>query len=90
MLPANYAFVAADQGRHTFSVTLNSVGTESITATDIHHSTIHGTIAFNVQPTVPSDVVFGAPSFGLFDPTVVDALFSSDPQHYRSMAWWGY
>jgi probable HAF family extracellular repeat protein len=34
VLPASYTFVAADSGAHTFSATLNTVGTESLTATD--------------------------------------------------------
>jgi hypothetical protein len=33
-LPADYPFVAADHGMHTFTVTLNTVGTQSITVTD--------------------------------------------------------
>src|SRR5207237_651967 len=33
-LPANYAFTAADAGVHGFSVTLKTVGTQSVTATD--------------------------------------------------------
>jgi len=41
-LPANYTFLASDNGTHTFSVTLKTVagGTKSITATD----TVTGTI----------------------------------------------
>jgi hypothetical protein len=34
VLPADYAFTAADAGVHTFSATLKSAGTQSITATD--------------------------------------------------------
>ena len=33
-LPASYTFTAADAGTHTFSVTLETAGTQSITATD--------------------------------------------------------
>jgi hypothetical protein len=42
-LPANYPFVAADHGMHTFSATLKTVGTQSITATDTVTSSITGT-----------------------------------------------
>jgi alpha-tubulin suppressor-like RCC1 family protein len=44
VLPANYTFVAADNGVHVFSlaVTLKTVGTRSITATDTATATIHG------------------------------------------------
>jgi uncharacterized delta-60 repeat protein len=41
-LPANYTFTAADAGVHTFSATLNTVGTESLTATDTLNSSITG------------------------------------------------
>src|SRR5262249_44536711 len=34
VLPAKYTFTTADDGMHTFSVTLNTAGTQSITATD--------------------------------------------------------
>jgi hypothetical protein len=34
VLPANYAFVAADNGVHTFTATLKTAGTQSLTATD--------------------------------------------------------
>jgi hypothetical protein len=43
VLPANYTFVSSDKGKHTFSVTLNTVGKQTITATDTAHSTIKGT-----------------------------------------------
>jgi hypothetical protein len=44
-LPANYTFVAADQGAHTFSVTLNTVGSQSVTAADTVTSSITGTLS---------------------------------------------
>ena len=45
VLPANYVFTAANAGTHTFTngVTLNTVGTQSITATDSLTGTITGT-----------------------------------------------
>jgi fibronectin type 3 domain-containing protein len=43
VLPANYAFVAADKGVHVFSATLETVGTQSITATDTVTPSITGT-----------------------------------------------
>jgi uncharacterized delta-60 repeat protein len=42
-LPANYTFTAADAGVHTFSATLNTVATESLTVTDILDAAITGT-----------------------------------------------
>ena len=42
-LPADYAFVAGDNGVHTFSATLKTVGAQTITATDTVTSSITGT-----------------------------------------------
>ncbi len=50
VLPANYTFVAADNGTHNFTATLNTVGVQSITATDTATATITGTESgINVQ-----------------------------------------
>jgi hypothetical protein len=42
MLPATYTFVAGDAGSHTFSATLSSPGTQTITVTDTSTPTITG------------------------------------------------
>lgn len=44
-IPGNYAFVAGDNGSHSFSLTLNTVGTQSITATDMVTTSITGSQA---------------------------------------------
>lgn len=41
-LPADYTFTADDHGRHTFTATLNTEGSQTITATDTTTSTITG------------------------------------------------
>src|SRR2546428_13585415 len=41
-LPANYTFLASDNGVHTFSVTLNTVGAQTVAATDTLNSQING------------------------------------------------
>jgi hypothetical protein len=53
-LPANYTFTAGDNGVHTFSVTLKTAGTQSITATDTVNSSLTSTqsgITVNPGPT---------------------------------------
>jgi hypothetical protein len=51
VLPANYTFTAADKGSHTFTVTLKTAGSQSITATDTATSAVVGTLAgINVSP----------------------------------------
>src|SRR5262249_28110065 len=42
VLPADHAYTAADAGVHAFSVTLNTAGVQSITATDTVDSTLRG------------------------------------------------
>lgn len=41
-LPANYTFTAGDAGVRSFAVTLNTVGTQSITVTDVGNGSIVG------------------------------------------------
>jgi hypothetical protein len=48
-VPANYTFLAADNGVHTFPVTLNTAGTKTITATDTTTSSITGTASVVVS-----------------------------------------
>jgi hypothetical protein len=48
-LPANYTFTKADMGSHTFSVTLNSTGTQTVTVKDKAHKTIEGTASVTVN-----------------------------------------
>jgi len=47
-LPGNYTFVAGDNGTHSFSATLRTVGGRTITATDTVTSTIKGSGSVNV------------------------------------------
>src|SRR5579864_71438 len=72
-LPANYTFTASDAGVHTFSATLKTAGTQSITATDTATANIIGTdagiavnpaAAFQFVITAPTNVTAGA-SFSL-------------------------
>jgi hypothetical protein len=42
-LPPDYMFTAVDNGVHTFTATLNTVGTQSITATDLTIISVTGT-----------------------------------------------
>jgi len=71
-LPANYTFTSSDRGAHTFSVTLKTAGTQSVTATDTVSSSILGSqTGINVNSAAastfvvsgyPSTVVVGTPS----------------------------
>src|SRR5207237_8856516 len=56
-LPANYTFTGGDAGVHTFAATLNTVGTQSLTATDTVTGTITGSQSgITVSPTTASSL----------------------------------
>src|SRR5579864_537306 len=48
-LPADYTFTAGDRGSHTFNITLNTTGTQTVTATDTLMAPITVSPSFNVQ-----------------------------------------
>lgn len=52
VLPSDYTFTSADAGSHTFSVTLNTTGIQTITAADTRSSAFKGTVqtVVNGQP----------------------------------------
>src|SRR5262249_22259084 len=58
-LPADYTFTAADRGRHTFTggVTLQTVGSQTVTATDTVTSSITGRGSAAVSPAAASRLV---------------------------------
>ncbi len=53
ILPANYTFTLGDAGVHTFvnGVTLNTVGSRTITATDTINASLTGSATVNVLPS---------------------------------------
>src|SRR5205823_692064 len=60
-LPANYRFKAGDNGVHTFSGALDTVGTQSLTATDTVTSSITGTqTGIQVNPAAAATLLFSA------------------------------
>ena len=63
-LPGNYTFTSGDNGVHTFSATLKTAGTQSLTATDTVTGTIAGSqTGITVNPAAASIfVVTGFPS----------------------------
>ncbi len=81
-LPSDYAFTAGDNGAHTFSATLKTVGTRSLTATDTVTASITGTQSpITVNPAGASSfTVAGFPSpqtagvAGSFTVTAKDAF----------------
>jgi phospholipase C len=60
ILPADYTFVAADQGVHTFTVTLKTAGSQSVTATDTAQASVTGSQSgITVSPAAASSLQVG-------------------------------
>jgi len=89
-LPANYPFTAADHGTHTFTVTLKTAGSQSITATDTSTSAITGTLSpISVSPASASQLVLsGLPSNATVGVAQGFTVTAEDP--YGNVATAGY
>ena len=62
VLPGNYTFTAADAGMHTFSATLKTAGTQSLTATDAANAALSGAQAgISVTAAAASRLVLERP-----------------------------
>ena len=64
VLPAKYTFTSADQGVHTFNVTLKTAGTQWISATDLADGSVVTQSGIVIQPAPPvqSLAIIGVPS----------------------------
>jgi len=69
LLPSNYKFIAAEGGVHTFSATLKTVGTQSLTATDTITTSITGTQSGILVASTAVDQLF---EDGATDPDEAD------------------
>ncbi len=65
-LPADYTFTVADAGMHTFTATLTTPGTQSLTVADKANPNLHGdqagidVTAVSVVPSIPTRTVLGS------------------------------
>ena len=59
VLPANFTFTAANAGVHTFTATLKTAGTQSITATDTANSLVTGSATTTVTAAAASSLTIG-------------------------------
>jgi hypothetical protein len=63
VLPADYTFTAADAGSHTFSATLNTVGTQTLSVTDIANPAFSSQAQISVITVVPASFeLFASPT----------------------------
>jgi hypothetical protein len=74
VLPADYTFVAGDNGVHTFTngVTLVTAGSQTITATDTGSGGITGSATVTVNPAAASKFAFS----GLPAPAITNTAFT--------------
>src|ERR1051326_345404 len=80
-LPANYTFTPADGGFHTFNVSLNATGKQTITVADTATPSITGAAAVNVSSVPPPPPPPPPPSgCGIMNPpsNVFISYFSAD------------
>src|SRR5262249_14700036 len=61
-LPADYTFTAADGAIHTFTATLKTAGTQSISVADITHPSAAGSLSVSVAAGAVTHFVFSGPS----------------------------
>ena len=81
-LPANYTFVAGDNGTHTFTATLTQAGGQTVTTTDTVTGTITGTTGtITVAPVAAATLTVSGPanatagvSFGSLTVTAKDSF----------------
>ena len=63
VLPSNYSFTSGDAGKHTFSATLKTAGTQWISATDTVNASLHGSDSgITVKAAAASRFVLSAPA----------------------------
>jgi hypothetical protein len=79
LLPADYTFVAGDNGEHWFSVTLAATGNQIINVADKTTSSIAGTAAINVTPA-PAATHFAiiTPPYSLQNGTITVTVVALD------------
>jgi hypothetical protein len=58
-LPGSYTFTSTDKGVHTFSVTLKTAGSETVTVTDHAVSSVTGSATTTVSPAAATKLGFG-------------------------------
>ena len=61
LLPANYTFVPADLGKHTFQITFKTIGPETLSVADIVNNSLNATASFSVIVMAQNLVLSGLP-----------------------------
>ena len=91
-LPSNYTFTNGDKGAHSFSIALDTAGSESVTASDVSNSSLTSTwnatvaagVATALQMTIyPATIAGAAHSFSI---TAVDAFGNTSPNYVGTVS----
>ena len=61
-MPANTTFTAGDQGVHTFTVTLKTAGSQSVTVTDTANASLTAETTLTVTPAAATHFVITGPT----------------------------
>ncbi len=61
-LPADYTFTPADAGVHTFTLTLNTSGNQTLSAVDVNDAAVNGSVTGTVNAGAASSVVVAFPT----------------------------
>jgi subtilisin family serine protease len=80
-LPANYAFTAADNGVHTFMLTLRTAGSQTVTVADTSLAAISGTTAVMVSPAAASSLDVRLPATSMAGTAFDGTVAVLDPYH---------
>jgi hypothetical protein len=62
VLPADYTFTAADGGFHTFTATLKTAGTQSVSVADTAHPSVTNSLSVSVAPGAVTHFVISGPT----------------------------
>jgi hypothetical protein len=81
-LPVNYTFTKGDLGAHTFTVTLQNSGSQTVTAADTKNKSITGTATVIVNTAGPSPPMAG----GLSGSAAPDSAGDNDHNHAAALA----
>ncbi len=78
VLPANYVFTSTDGGLYSFPATMNTLGTQTISATDMAHAGITGSESMIVVQRIQPTAGLAGPSMGVPGQPLAYALSASE------------
>lgn len=89
VLPADYAFNAGDAGSHTFSTTLVTAGTQSLTATDTSSGSVNGSASVIVTPADADHLAVSAPANATAGTPFTITVTAKDPYNNTATTYVG-